>query len=69
MPEELREPQIDNIYREVKYIAHNGENVSIQFKITDDDTVYSASIGPNDHYSNIMKLVEAGELTIADADE
>jgi hypothetical protein len=68
MPEELREPQIDNIYREVKYIAYNGENVSIQFKIIDDDTVYSTSIG-GDHYNNIMKLVEAGELTIADADE
>ena len=50
-----------------KYVAYEGVNDHIDIVI-DGDT-YSVPIASgNRHYDEIMKQVEAGELTIADAD-
>jgi len=52
-----------------KYQAkiHTGEVVSIQATI--DGIVMSVPLDPdNRHYAEILRQVEAGELTIADAD-
>ena len=48
-------------------ITGSGENVSIQATI--DGAEMSVPLDPaNRHYAEIMRQVEAGELTIADAD-
>lgn len=50
-----------------KYYAKDGQNQSI--KATIDGVVWSVPIDPaNRHYAEIMKQVESGGLTIADAD-
>ena len=50
-----------------KYVAYNGVNDHIDIVI-DGDT-YSVPLDPaNRHYDEIMRQVEAGELTIKDAD-
>jgi len=59
-----------------KYIAEelvvddslqNGDNISI--KATIDETEMSVPLDPaNRHYAEIMRQVDAGDLTIADAD-
>jgi hypothetical protein len=50
-----------------QYNAIDGENVSIQATI--DNKVWSVPLDPaNRHYAEIMRQVEAGELTIQDAD-
>jgi len=59
-----------------KYIAEelvvddslqNGDNISI--KATIDETEMSVPLDPaNRHYAEIMRQVDDGELTIADAD-
>jgi len=54
-------------YTLVQYISSYGENVSIHV-ITDEDDFYIPLDPTNRHYAEIMRQVEAGELTIADAD-
>ena len=50
-----------------QYIANEGENASIQ--VTIDGIQMSVPLDPaNRHYAEIMRQVEAGELTIQDAD-
>ena len=50
-----------------QYIADEGTNVSI--KATIDGVEMFVSLDPaNRHYAEIMRQVEAGELTIAEAD-
>jgi hypothetical protein len=50
-----------------QYNSLDGENVSIQVVI--DGVSLSVPMNPaNRHYAEIMRQVEAGELTIADAD-
>ena len=50
-----------------KYYAKDGQNQSI--KATIDGVVWSVPLDPaNCHYAEIMRQVDAGELTIADAD-
>jgi hypothetical protein len=50
-----------------KYYSSNGQNVSVNATI--DGTEMSVPLDPaNRHYAEIMKQVEAGTLTIADAD-
>ena len=49
------------------YNVFDGENVSIQATI--DGITMSVPLDPaNRHYAEIMRQVEAGELTIQDAD-
>ena len=50
-----------------RYNARDGKNVSINAII--DGREYSISLDPaNRHYAEIMRQVESGELTIAEAD-
>jgi hypothetical protein len=50
-----------------KYYSSNGQNVSVNATI--DGTEMSVPLDPaNRHYAEIMRQVEAGTLTIADAD-
>jgi len=50
-----------------QYIADEGTNVSINATI--DGITMSVPLDPaNRHYAEILRQVEAGELTIADAD-
>ena len=50
-----------------QYNAFNGENVSINATI--DGITMSVPLDPaNRHYAEIMRQVEAGTLTIAEAD-
>jgi len=50
-----------------QYVAYEGINDHIDFTV--DGNTYSAPLDPaNRHYAEIMRQVEAGELTIADAD-
>ena len=50
-----------------QYNTIDGENISIQAVI--DGKTWSVSLDPaNRHYAEIMRQVEAGELTIQDAD-
>ena len=50
-----------------KYISWNGSNQSITATI--DGVEMSVPLDPaNRHYAEIMRQVDAGELTIADAD-
>ena len=51
-----------------KYIEYNGENTVI-LVVIDGITMSVPNNSPtNRHYAEIMRQVEAGELTIADAD-
>jgi len=50
-----------------QYIAEDGQNAGI--KATIEGTEMFVPLDPaNRHYAEIMRQVEAGELTIADAD-
>ena len=50
-----------------QYVAHSGSNVSI--KVVIDGTEMSVPLDPsNRHYAEIMRQVEAGTLTIQEAD-
>tara|TARA_R100001443_G_scaffold12462_1_gene22118 strand:- start:754 stop:924 length:171 start_codon:yes stop_codon:yes gene_type:complete len=50
-----------------KYYAKDGQNQSI--KATIDGVVWSVPLdSANTHYAEIMRQVDAGELTIKDAD-
>ena len=51
----------------VQYSADNGENVCVNATI--DGVTMSVPLDPaNRHYAEIMRQVEAGTLTIADAE-
>lgn len=50
-----------------QYSADNGENVSVNATI--DGTSMSVPLDPaNRHYAEILRQVEAGDLTIQDAE-
>ena len=51
-----------------KYLAENSQNTAIEFTV--DGKIMHVSVGATDnrHYAEILRQVEAGELTIADAD-
>jgi hypothetical protein len=50
-----------------KYVAKDGVNTSIT--VTIDNQTMSVPLDPaNRHYAEIMRQVDAGTLTIADAD-
>ena len=52
-----------------QYIAHPIDGTNSSIKATIDGTEMFVPIDPaNRHYAEIMRQVEAGELTIADAD-
>lgn len=54
-------------FTSAKYVAIDGSNVSITVVI--DGITSSVPLDPdNRHYDEIMRQVEAGTLTIADAD-
>ena len=50
-----------------QYDAVNGTNVTI-VAVIDSKTLYVPLAPGNRHYDEIMRQVEAGDLTIADAD-
>jgi len=50
-----------------KYVALNEENHSVKI-ISGNETIYVPIDPANRHYAEILRQVEAGELTIADAD-
>jgi len=50
-----------------QYIAENGENFSIKAMIDGTEHHVPLSAG-NRHYAEILRQVEAGTLTIADAE-
>jgi hypothetical protein len=55
------------IIENAKYYASDGQNVSVNATI--DGVTMSVPLDPaNRHYAEIVRQVEAGELTIADAD-
>lgn len=55
------------MYTNAQYIADNGKNISIRVDIN--GVTSFVPIDPaNTDYANIMKLVDAGELTIAPAE-
>ena len=50
-----------------QYLQHEGENTMVQATI--DGREYSVPLDPaNRHYAEILRQVEAGTLTIQDAD-
>jgi len=51
----------------VKYLATNGENHTLECVIDGNTCSVPIQVG-NRHYDEIMRQVEAGTLTIADAD-
>ena len=52
-----------------KYVEHVATNETVGISATIDGQDVTVPIDPdNRHYDEIMKQVEAGELTIADAD-
>ena len=54
-------------FTSAKYIATDGSNKSIEVVI--DGTTMSVPLDPNNrHYAEILRQVEAGTLTIQDAD-
>jgi len=59
---------MDNIsITSAQYIAEDGTNVSVRTTI--DGTEMSVPLDPaNRHYAEIMRQVEAGELTIQEAE-
>ena len=51
-----------------KYLADNGENAAIEFTVGGKTMHVSVGATGNRHYDEIMRQVEAGTLTIEDAD-
>jgi hypothetical protein len=51
-----------------KYLADNGENIAIEFIVDGKIMHVSVEATGNRHYAEIMRQVDAGELTIEDAD-
>jgi len=60
---------MDNVidFSLAKYIATDGSNTSIEV-VVDGTTMYVPLDPANRHYAEIMRQVEAGTLTIEDAD-
>ena len=59
-------------YENAKYLkdAYSSETRLVGINVTIDEIVCSVPLDPaNTHYAEMMKLVDAGELTIAPADE
>ena len=55
------------IIQNAKYYASDGQNVSVNATI--DGVTVSVPLDPaNRHYAEIMRQVDAGDLTIEDAD-
>ena len=52
-----------------KYYASDGVNASITVTLTDGKVLLVPVAAQNSEYIEIMRQVEAGELTIADADD
>lgn len=50
-----------------KYIGEDGENFTIKI-IIDNATLFAPLDPANRHYAEIMRQVDAGTLTIAEAD-
>ena len=50
-----------------QYLADEGQNLSIRCTIDGSECFVPIAVG-NTEYDEIMRQVEAGELTIADAD-
>jgi len=50
-----------------QYIADNGSNISIQ-AVIDGETRYVPLDPANRHYAEILRQVQAGTLTIAEAE-
>ena len=51
-----------------KYIADNNQNIAIEFAVDGETRVVANNAPGNRHYDEIMRQVEAGTLTIADAE-
>lgn len=51
-----------------KYLADNGQNIAIEFIIDGKIMHVSVEATGNPHYDEIMRQLEAGTLTIADAE-
>jgi len=51
-----------------KYLADNGENIAIEFIVDGKIMHVSVEATGNRHYDEILRQVNAGDLTIADAD-
>ncbi len=54
-------------FSSAKYIATDGSNTSIEV-VVDGTTMFVPLDPANRHYAEILRQVEAGTLTIADAD-
>ena len=56
-------------FTNAKYITNDvGENTVVEVAINGGNTSHVPVCAENTHYAEIMRQVEAGELTIADAD-
>ena len=55
------------IFTSAKYIADNGENSIVQV-VVNGTTMYVPLDTDNRHYAEILRQVEAGTLTVEDAD-
>ncbi len=51
-----------------KYLADNGENIAIEFIVDGKIMHVSVEAADNRHFAEIMRQVEAGTLTIEEAD-
>jgi len=54
--------------KEVKYYKHQDKISGIKLTLTDDSVYYVPRRVGNRHYDEIKKQVDAGDITIADAD-
>ena len=54
--------------KEVKYYKHQDKISGIKLTLSDDSVHYVPRREGNRHYAEIKKQVDAGTLTIADAD-
>lgn len=58
------------VIKTAKYFNKLGTNEAVSISITTDNEFISVPLDPeNSYYAEIMRQVEAGELTIAPADE
>ena len=58
------------IFKDCKYIKNEMKTKTVQIKATINDEVWFVPLDPeNTDYAEIMKQVDAGELTIEPADE
>jgi len=58
-----------NILENAQYVQEEETDMNISITVTIDGQLTSVPIDPaNTHYAEILRQVEAGDLTIADAD-